>query len=129
MSKYMYQTDRYNCKTKVLRPPENFIPYNSRNGFKNAISVDACLAEEIENLWRNGIRTSGCCCGHGVWLGFIEVVEEDIPKMEQMGYVHYIYEKEFGGKRRLDAFIPKSYGHIYNSFYEYETSQIRRSYD
>lgn len=120
MAKCLYQIDHYNCDTKILYPPKDFIPYNSRDGFKHTIPVDACLADEIENLWKNGIRTRGCCCGHGVWLGFIEVVEEDIPKMEQMGYVHYIYEKEFGGKERLDAFIPKSYGHIYNSFYKQE---------
>lgn len=48
------------------------------------------------------------------------MVDEDIPKMEQMGYVHYIYEREFGGKERMDAFIPKSYGHIYDSYYVYE---------
>mgnify|MGYP001116736770 CR=1 FL=1 len=78
------------------------------------------FGDEIEELWRKGIRTTGCCCGHGIWLGFIEVVDEDITKMEQMGYVHYIYERELGGKERMDAFIPKSYGHIYDSYYVYE---------
>lgn len=119
MPKYLYQIDHYNCNTKVLHPPKDLIPYNIGSGFKNTIPVDECLADEIENLWENGIRTCGCCCGHGVWLGFIEVIEKDIPKMEQMGYQHYIYEKECGGKERLDAFIPKSYGHIYDSFYKY----------
>ena len=116
--KALCETTHYNCKTKTICPPKNFITYNlDKSRYKEAISVDACLADEIEFLWRKGIRTAGCCCGHGIWLGFIEVFEEDIPKMEQMGYVHYIYGDEFGGVERKDAFIPKSYGHIYDGYY------------
>lgn len=118
---YLYETDHYNCKIKVLYPPKKFIPRNCVEGYKIAVPVDECLADEVEELWSKGIRTTGCCCGHGVMLGFIEVVDEDIPKMEEMGYAHYIYEKEFGGKERLDAFIPKSYGHIYDSYYVYKS--------
>ena len=117
---FFYETDHYNCRTKILYPPGNLIPCNCAEGHKSVIPVDECLANEIEELWRKGIRTTGCCCGHGIWLGFIEVVDEDILKMEQMGYVHYIYEREFGGKERMDTFIPKSYGHIYDSYYVYE---------
>ncbi len=121
---HLYKTDHYNCKTKVLYPLENFIPCNCVEGYKTAITVDKCLADEIEELWSMGIRTTSCCCGHGVALGFIEVVKEDIPKMEELGYTHYIYEKEFGGKERLDAFIPKSYKHIYDSYYEYDPEKV-----
>lgn len=115
--KTLYEITHYNCKTKTIYPPKGFIPYNSdESRYKEVIPVDACLADEIEYLWRKGIRTAGCCCGHGVWLGFIEVFKEDILKMEQMGYIHYIYETEFGGVERKDAFIPKSYGHIYDGY-------------
>lgn len=115
--KPMYEKDHYNCKKKIIIPPEHFIKYNSSDEYKERVSVDACLAEEVEHLWEQGIRTTGCCCGHGVELGFIEVVEDDITAMESMGYVHYIYESEFGGVERKDAFIPKSYGHIYDNYY------------
>ncbi len=115
--KPMYEKEHYNCKKKIIIPPECFIKYNSSDEYKERVSVDACLAEEVEHLWEQGIRTTGCCCGHGVELGFIEVVEDDVPAMESMGYVHYIYESEFGGVERKDAFIPKSYGHIYDSYY------------
>lgn len=116
--KSLCETTHYNCKTKTIRPPKDLIPYNlDETRYKEEIPVDACLADEIEYLWRKGIRTAGCCCGHGIWLGFIEVFEEDIPKMEQMGYVHYIYGDDFGGVERKDAFIPKSYGHIYDGYF------------
>ena len=36
--------------------------------------------------------------------------------MEKLGYVHYIYLSEYGGIERKDAFIPKTYGHIYNGY-------------
>jgi len=29
------------------------------------IAVDACIAETIQALWREGCQTLGCCCGHG----------------------------------------------------------------
>ena len=38
--------------------------------------------------------------------------------MKQLGYQHYIYEEEFGGKERLDAFIPKTTKHIYEGYSE-----------
>lgn len=115
--KQMYQREHYSCKTQILHPPKCFIKCNCSDEYKENVPVDACLADEIEYLWSLGIRTTGCCCGHGAILGFIEVVQEDISKMERMGYVHYIYETEVGGAERKDAFIPKSYGHIYDGYY------------
>ena len=111
----------YNCKKSVLTPPQKFIKCNCSNDFKESIVVDACLEEEIKNLWSHGIKTCGCCCGHGRELGFIEVTDECIQMMEELGYVHYIYQDEFGGVERKDAFIPKSYGHIFDGYSEYYT--------
>lgn len=28
------------------------------------VSIDACIADQIEWLWKNGIFTRGSCCGH-----------------------------------------------------------------
>ena len=108
----------YNCKKRIIYPPKNFITYNcDGKKYKTNILVDECLADEIENLWNKGIRTSGCCCGHGKYLGFINVCQDDdIEKMEHLGYQHYIFEDDFGGEKRKDTFIPKSYGHIYDGY-------------
>jgi hypothetical protein len=35
------------------------------NQNKKQVSVDACIAEEIQLLNDSGIITLGCCCGHG----------------------------------------------------------------
>lgn len=107
----------YNCKKRIIYPPRNFITYNyDSKKYKNSILVDECLADEIESLWNKGIRTTGCCCGHGKYLGFINVCQDDIEKMEHFGYQHYIFEDDFGGEKRKDTFILKSYGHIYNGY-------------
>lgn len=107
----------YNCNKKLIHPPKKLITYNCNNSkYKKDILIDACLVDEVKELWNHGIKTTGCCCGHGFMLGFIGVTEDCIKNMEQLGYVHYIYDVEFGGVKRQDAFIPKSYGHIYDGY-------------
>lgn len=94
--------------TIVLNIPEELdIRYNRpENDKRKTVSVDSCLAFEIKELWRQGIRTAGCCCGHNVSTGFIQVVKKDIPKMKKLGYRRYYY----GGQQhdRDDAFLPKT---------------------
>lgn len=106
----------YDCTKVTLQPPKDFVPCNSSLGYKDSITIDACLSSEILFLWDIGIRTRGCCCGHGAHLGFIQVVDEDIPRMYELGYTQYIYDDKFGGIDRKDAFVPKSYGHVYNGY-------------
>lgn len=106
----------YKCEKKVLYPPVELLKCNSCDEYKSSVVVDKCLSDEIERLWSKGVKTTGCCCGHGINLGFIEVRDECIEIMEQLGYVHYIYPEKFGGVERKDAFIPKTYGHIYSGF-------------
>ena len=115
MSKQMF----YKCPYKKLVPPKNFLTLNfDPSEYKNEVWVDECLADEIEDLWSKGIKTTGCCCGHGVDLGFIEVTDECIDKMLKLGYQHYIYPTALGGEKRKDAFIPKTYGHTYDGYHE-----------
>lgn len=28
-------------------------------------AIDACIVDAVKALWAAGIRTIGCCCGHG----------------------------------------------------------------
>lgn len=102
----------YNCMKVTLTPPNGLIKCNMRDGEKPNIWLDACMAEEITDLWSKGIRTTGCCCGHGRELGFITVVVEDIEKMYELGYQNYIYPN-FEYKDRKDTFIPKTARHIH----------------
>ena len=111
----------YNCKKIVLDAPANFIPYNlDPDRYKDKVLVDECLAEEIESLWAQGIKTTGCCCGHGRVLGYIGVTDDCIDKMYELGYQNYIFpdEYEWGGVDRKDSFIPKTTHHIYEGYTE-----------
>lgn len=103
----------YNCAKTILTPPKNLIKENCTDEYKTSIQVDDCISEEIKDLWSKGIKTTGCCCGHGMNLGFIQVTDDCIKDMEKLEYIHYVYRSEYGGKERKDAFIPKSYGHNY----------------
>lgn len=29
------------------------------------VCVDACISDQILNLWKAGVFTRSCCCGHG----------------------------------------------------------------
>jgi hypothetical protein len=50
------------------------------------ISVDLCIADEIEKLNNeNNIFTLSSCCGHG-HTGYIVVCGGDIQKMIELGY-------------------------------------------
>jgi hypothetical protein len=50
------------------------------------ICVDKCLVDEIKMLNSKGIKTIGCCCGHGIKQGFIQVAPEYITNMDKLGY-------------------------------------------
>lgn len=69
------------------------------------ISCDKCLASEIRMLNDMGIRTIGCCCGHGTDTGYIQVDPRYIGDMKRIGYVER--EPDVHGNGRW-CFVPKS---------------------
>ena len=56
--------------------------------FKHTVSVDSCIADELEQLNnKHGIVTEYSCCGHGEpENAYIAVREEDQQKMIKLGY-------------------------------------------
>lgn len=53
------------------------------------IWADACMVYELHTLWKNGVRTNGCCCGHGKYLASIVVDKTSIEKMVNLGYENH----------------------------------------
>jgi hypothetical protein len=45
----------------ILELPDDIHPEKQNR----TVSVDACIADVIKALWREGCQTLGCCCGHG----------------------------------------------------------------
>lgn len=81
-------------------------PWISDDGNAHFIAVDKCLLPEIIKLWEMGIRTTGCCCGHGnKRMAFIGVRNDFIPKMKDLGYT-----VQFNPCRPNDedSFVPKT---------------------
>ncbi|QBX38632.1 hypothetical protein E4M02_10955 [Brevundimonas sp. S30B] len=71
----------YDAQVELVPPP--FLVRPDGRG----ICVDACLALEITELWRMGIRTTGCCCGHGDLEPTICVADESAEAMMNAGYL------------------------------------------
>lgn len=88
---------------------------------KFGVCIDKCLLPEILQLWEMGVKTTGCCCGHGKKeLSYIGVNPEYIEKMKQMGY-----KVAFNPARPNDedSFIPKTqfdYGVIAKGFHKWD---------
>ncbi len=91
----------------VKIPPSIDLRYNSPDQEKRkTVSIDKCMVEEIKYLWSKGIRTMGCCCGHGdKEKASILVLDEDIEKMQALGYEHWSNPMD---KNRKDGFKPKN---------------------
>ena len=82
-----------------------FGEYECYEKTKNGIGVDGCLVGEINKLNNAGITTIGCCCGHGKRQGFIQVSQNDVNKMRDIGYTQIDIDDYGNGKW---CFIPKT---------------------
>lgn len=97
----------YDCAYNIMLPYKVTDPTEpNKPSFGKYIAVDKCLLPEILSLWEMGIKTTGCCCGHGhADMAFIGVKPEFIQRMKEIGY-----EVHFNSCRPEDedSFIPKT---------------------
>ena len=81
----------YSCGIIMVRP-----------GANNFVCIDGCLFQEIKFLWKNRVKTVGCCCGQHIDSSpnsaYIQVTEDCIDKMKAIGYRQI----------KSDCFIPKT---------------------
>lgn len=78
----------YVCKDSPIGAYECYVEIKSTPQSRmKSICVDACLRDEVYTLIKNrGIRTLGCCCGHGCTPPYIQVDPRDVEDMLMMGY-------------------------------------------
>ena len=78
------------CGYNVMRPYYvTFVGDTPITPETKQVTIDKCLLPEILSIWEKGIRTNGCCCGHGTEKeSFIGVNASDCAKMSELGYVH-----------------------------------------
>ena len=65
---------------------------------KYGFDVDGCLVKEINKLNSDGIKTIGCCCGHGRKQGYIQVAPEFVSKMLKFRYEQLPIDKNGDGQ-------------------------------
>jgi hypothetical protein len=85
------QTEKDNyvySRQVVLDLPTWSKAYESRiaNNYPPNVSVDSCIADAIKELWRIGIETTGCCCGHCVEKAWVSVDPSNYISMHELGY-------------------------------------------
>ena len=51
------------------------------------VYVDKCIADEINYLISQGIKTLNSCCGHKILKPSVLVKDESVDKMTKLGYV------------------------------------------
>lgn len=91
---------------KVLMSPKHMVNYlqiRRDRGMSKFVTIDPCIAKEIQYLWDNNIFTYGCCCGHNYLESFVNVDEKDINWMIENGYTQNHLDKT-----RKDTFKLKS---------------------
>lgn len=108
----------YNCAYNIQVPWKCKFPWeNEDQRTLKLVSIDKCLLAEVQGLWERGIKTTGCCCGHGdAFAAFIGVAEEHIAEMKSLGYT---VRHNSCRSNDEDSFIPKSalvYGEIQKGF-------------
>lgn len=67
----------------ILRPG-NYFNYVDK---EKTICVDACIANEVINLWLAGIETRGSCCGHNGAFTRSIIIEDLARRQEALSIV------------------------------------------
>lgn len=100
------KTGSYECTYNIMLPYKTKFAWEEDSELSHRfVSIDKCLLKEIVDLWEKGIKTTGCCCGHGEKEPFIGVVPEYIEQMKKLGY-----KVQFNPcrPRDEDTFFPKT---------------------
>lgn len=50
------------------------------------VTVDACIADAVVELNRQGIYTTGCCCGHGKAPATATIMFSSQDRARELGY-------------------------------------------
>lgn len=96
----------YNCAYNIMLPWLVIDPTEpDKPKEPKYVCIDKCLLPEILHLWEMGIKTTGCCCGHGKEeMAFIGVQPEYIEKMKSVGYRVFYNECRPGDEDSFEPF-------------------------
>ena len=90
---------RNSTKIKLCQP-------NLHSG-KTEVWVDKCIAPLIQMLNDYGVRTIGCCCGHGKWKGSVFIQNKYTENVFEMyTALHIKRKRKFYAKMKDGYFKP-----------------------
>jgi len=78
---------------------------NYLNKTYSPIKVDICIGLEIESLIKNGIRTYGCCCGHGKYKPECLVDISCKDKLNNMDYELHEFSEGHSKKGVMEIYL------------------------
>lgn len=87
-----YRYGAYTHPMVLLNLPDIYSRTLYRKGYttqrKKQVAVDGCLVDEILNLWKFGVITISCCCGHNIrkFQPYIAVDTDSVDAMLKLGY-------------------------------------------
>jgi hypothetical protein len=95
-----------NCKNIEIGSYDNQVTLETPEWMtKRTVDIDACLVDEIKDLWACGIHTTGCCCGHNKVSPMINIEDNYGSAMISLGYDWFLNEFD------IFCFIPKTTYH------------------
>jgi hypothetical protein len=58
------------------------------------VPIDSCIVDEIQKLIENGVKTLGCCCGHGRFSPECLIRETSSKICKELGYSVHEYSPQ-----------------------------------
>jgi len=75
---------------------------------RECFAIDACIVPTVQALWAKGVKTTGCCCGHGSGHGVIGLLtaSDDAPKFAPPYRPGDDYERRRDESRQQSGLAP-----------------------
>lgn len=81
------EAKRYSRMITIDLPENKERQRRIKDGLNPRVCLDPCIVDEVKHLWSLGIVTHGCCCGHNEMQSIVNVADENIQQMLDLGYV------------------------------------------
>ena len=60
----------------------DYSEFGVNEGGERCFAIDRCIAPAVKAVWAAGIKTTGCCCGHGDGGGVVSIATERVDGIE-----------------------------------------------
>lgn len=103
-----YCVERYEkaCRYSPIGDYKCYVTIDVNLKNETKICIDKCLKDEVSDLINNkGVEIIGCCCGHGILDAYIQVSDESVGRMIELGYKKIPLDEHGNGK---NCFKPKT---------------------